>query len=66
MPAQVKMNIQDLNSTPEEKKQKIQQESQKTSNNIALRARTRTAGQGNMNLFDISKSKKGCKSCGGG
>jgi hypothetical protein len=66
MPTKVKMNIQDLTSTPAEKKQKVQQVSQKSSKNIALRVRSRSAGQGNMNLFDISETKKGCKSCGGG
>ena len=66
MPAKVQMNIQELTSTPQEKNQKVQQVSQKSSKNIALRARTRTAGQGNMNLFDISNTKKSCRSCGGG
>ena len=60
------MNIKSLNSSPEARKKEAQANSQKSSKNIAMKVRIINNGRGNMSLFDISKSKKACKSCGGG
>ena len=66
MPAKVQMNIKSLNSSPEVRKKEAQENSQKSSNNISMKVRINNNRRGNMNLFDISNTKKACKSCGGG
>ena len=60
MPAKVQMNIMGLTTTT-----KTTTTTSTTSKNLSMSAPVNRRG-GNMNLFDISKTKKGCSSCGGG
>jgi len=54
------MNIMGLTTTT-----KTTTTTSTTSKNLSMSAPVNRRG-GNMNLFDISKTKKGCSSCGGG